>query len=216
MFSTSLALLAQAFQGRDRGVALGLFGAVTGIAVAIGPVLGGAITTGLSWRWIFFVNLPIGIVALAISLLRIDESRNPDAKRPDWAGFVTFSAGLAALVYGLIESQTSAGARPTVVGSLAASAVLLAGSSSLERLQAEPMLDLGAAAGAHLRRRARGWLGDLGRPLLDVHVPDRLHAEQPRPLGGRDRRPLPAADGGDLRHRRHRRAGSPRASPGGC
>ena len=64
MFATSLALLAQTFQGRDRGVALGLFGAITGIAVAIGPVLGGAITTGLSWRWIFYVNIPIGIVAL--------------------------------------------------------------------------------------------------------------------------------------------------------
>ncbi len=105
MFATSLALLAQAFQGRDRGVALGLFGAITGIAVAIGPVLGGAITTGLSWRWIFYVNIPIGIVALLITLLRVDESRNPNATRPDWAGFVTFSAALAGLVYGLIESQ---------------------------------------------------------------------------------------------------------------
>jgi len=58
MFATSLALLAQAFQGRDRGLALGLFGAITGVAVAIGPVLGGAIVTGLSWRWIFYVNVP--------------------------------------------------------------------------------------------------------------------------------------------------------------
>jgi MFS family permease len=58
MFATSLALLAQAFQGRDRGLALGLFGAITGIAVAVGPVLGGAIVTGLSWRWIFYVNVP--------------------------------------------------------------------------------------------------------------------------------------------------------------
>ena len=64
MFATSLALLAQTFQGRDRGVALGVFGAITGIAVAIGPVLGGAITTGLSWRWIFYVNIPIGLAAL--------------------------------------------------------------------------------------------------------------------------------------------------------
>jgi MFS family permease len=100
MFATSLALLAQAFQGRDRGVALGIFGAITGIGVAIGPVLGGAITTGLSWRWIFYVNIPIGIVALLITMLRVDESRNPKAKRPDWVGFVIFSAGLAGLVYG--------------------------------------------------------------------------------------------------------------------
>ena len=88
--------------GKDRGIALGLFGAITGIAVAVGPVLGGAITSGLSWRWIFYVNVPIGVVALLITLLRVEESRNPDATRPDWAGFVTFSAALAGLVYGLI------------------------------------------------------------------------------------------------------------------
>jgi EmrB/QacA subfamily drug resistance transporter len=142
MFATSLALLAQAFQGRDRGVALGLFGAITGIAVAIGPVLGGAITTGLSWRWIFYVNIPIGVVALAITLLRVEESRNPDAKRPDWAGFVTFSAALAGLVYGLIESQHNGWSSTTVIASLAASAALLAVFLVVERVQAEPMLDL--------------------------------------------------------------------------
>ena len=142
MFATSLALLAQAFQGRDRGLALGLFGAITGIAVALGPVLGGAITTGLSWRWIFYVNIPIGIVALAITLLRVDESRNPTAERPDWAGFVTFGAALAGLVYGLIESQRDGWSSTTVVVSLAASVVLLAVFLVLERVQSEPMLDL--------------------------------------------------------------------------
>jgi EmrB/QacA subfamily drug resistance transporter len=142
MFATSLALLAQAFQGRDRGVALGLFGAITGIAVAVGPVLGGAIATGLSWRWIFYVNIPIGIVALAITLLRVDESRNPDATRPDWAGFVTFSAALAGLVYGLIESQRDGWSSTTVIASLAACAGLLAVFLVLERIQREPMLDL--------------------------------------------------------------------------
>ena len=116
MFATSLALLAQAFQGADRGIALGLFGAITGVAVAIGPVLGGAITSGLSWRWIFYVNVPIGIVALAMTLLAVDESRNPNAKRPDWAGFVTFSAALAALVYGLIQSQSDGWGSTTVIG----------------------------------------------------------------------------------------------------
>ena len=68
MFSTALALLAGAYSGRDRGVAFGVFGAVTGVAVAIGPVLGGVLTSGISWRWIFFVNIPVGVVALAITL----------------------------------------------------------------------------------------------------------------------------------------------------
>jgi EmrB/QacA subfamily drug resistance transporter len=142
MFATSLALLAQSFQGKERGVALGLFGAITGIAIAIGPVLGGVITTDLSWRWIFYVNVPIGAIALAVTLLRVDESRNPDAMRPDWAGFITFSAALAGLVYGLIESQRVDWASTTVVAPLAISAALLAVFLVVERLQAEPMLDL--------------------------------------------------------------------------
>jgi EmrB/QacA subfamily drug resistance transporter len=142
MFATSVALLAQAFPGRDRGVALGALGAVTGVGVAIGPVLGGAITTWLSWRWIFYVNLPIGIVALAITLVHVNESRNSDAKRPDWLGFVTFSGALALLVYGLIESQHDGWSSTTVVASLAASGALLAAFLVFEWIQREPMLDL--------------------------------------------------------------------------
>jgi len=105
MFATSLALLAQTFSGSERGVAFGVYGATTGIAVAVGPVLGGAITSGLSWRWIFFVNVPIGVIAVVLTMLHVKESRDPDAGRPDWPGFLTFSAALGALVYGLIESN---------------------------------------------------------------------------------------------------------------
>ena len=86
MFSVSLALLASAFHGKDRGIAFGVWGAITGLAVAIGPLLGGGLTSGLSWRWIFFVNLPIGIVAVIITALRVAETRAPHARRPDWAG----------------------------------------------------------------------------------------------------------------------------------
>src|SRR5260370_4297454 len=103
MFAVSLALLADAFRGKDRGVAFGVWGAITGLAVAIGPLLGGILTSGISWRWIFFVNAPIGVGALAISVLRVAESRQPKASRPDWAGFVLFTAALASLVYALIE-----------------------------------------------------------------------------------------------------------------
>ncbi len=142
MFATSLALLAQAFQGKDRGIAFGAFGAVTGVAVAVGPVLGGALTSAASWRWIFFVNVPIGAIALLVTLLRVDESRDPGAKRPDWIGFVTFSAGLAALVFGLIRSNADGWGSATVTGSLAAAGVLLVAFLLVERLQREPMLDL--------------------------------------------------------------------------
>ena len=68
MFATALALIASAFQGRDRGVAFGAFGATTGVAVAVGPVLGGVLTSGLSWRWIFFVNIPICLLAIVIAV----------------------------------------------------------------------------------------------------------------------------------------------------
>jgi EmrB/QacA subfamily drug resistance transporter len=143
MFATALALIAQAFAPGERGAAFGLFGATTGVAVAVGPVLGGAITSGLSWRWIFFVNLPIGVLALAVTLLRVDESRASGARRPDWAGFVTFSLALAALVYGLIRSQPDGWGSAGVIGSLVAAAVLLVAFLIVELRSAHPMFDLG-------------------------------------------------------------------------
>jgi MFS family permease len=82
MFAVSLALLADAFRGKDRGTAFGVWGAVTGLAVAIGPLLGGVLTSGLSWRWIFFVNVPIGIAAVAIAVTKVAESRAPHAPGP--------------------------------------------------------------------------------------------------------------------------------------
>jgi EmrB/QacA subfamily drug resistance transporter len=142
MFATSLALLADAFAPRERGVAFGVWGAVTGVAVAIGPVLGGALTSWLSWRWIFFVNVPIGVFALAITLREVRESRAPVARRPDWPGFVTFTLGLTALVYGLIRSEPDGWGSTTVVGSLAAAVVLLAIFLVIEFRSRAPMLDL--------------------------------------------------------------------------
>src|SRR5580700_5790293 len=105
MFATSLALLGNAYRGRDRGIAFGIWGAVTGAAVSIGPVVGGALTDGLSWRWIFLVNVPIGAIALVLTLSKVVESRDPRGARLDIPGFVTFTAALGLLVFGLIESS---------------------------------------------------------------------------------------------------------------
>jgi predicted MFS family arabinose efflux permease len=135
-------LLANAFRGKDRGVAFGVWGAVTGLAVAIGPLIGGALTSGLSWRWIFFVNVPIGIAAVALTTMRVAESRSPRAAGPDWAGFVIFTAALASLVYGLIESNQRSFTDGLVLGCLAAAAVLLAVFVIVERRSAHPMFDL--------------------------------------------------------------------------
>lgn len=143
MFATALALLASTYVGRARGVAFGVFGATTGVAVAIGPVLGGVLTSGLSWRWIFFVNIPICAIALAITLTRVGESRNPHAGRPDWIGFVVFSLGLAALVFGLIEAGQDGFTDTRVLACLVAAVVLLALFVVSQVVQAQPMFDLG-------------------------------------------------------------------------
>src|ERR1017187_3866932 len=142
MFAVSLALLADAFRGKDRGVAFGVWGAVTGLAVAIGPLLGGLLTTGLSWRWIFFVNAPIGIGAVVICLFKVAESRSPRASRPDWAGFALFTVALSSLVYGLIESNQRSFTDGLVLGCFAVAAALLAVFVVVELRSASPMFDL--------------------------------------------------------------------------
>jgi EmrB/QacA subfamily drug resistance transporter len=142
MFAVSLALLADAFRGRDRGVAFGVWGAVTGLAVAVGPLLGGLLTSGLSWRWIFFVNAPIGVAAVILSVLKVAESRAPQASRPDWAGFSLFTVALSSLVYGLIESNQRSFTDGLVLGCFAAAAVLLVAFVLVELRSADPMFDL--------------------------------------------------------------------------
>ncbi len=126
MFATSLALIAQEFQGRERGTALGVYGATTGVSVVVGPVVGGVLTDALSWRWIFLVNVPIGVIALALTLSKLSESRDPQNARIDIPGFVTFSAALGTLVFALIESSLKGWGSGLVEGCLIASVVLIA------------------------------------------------------------------------------------------
>src|SRR4051794_25051583 len=142
MFATALALIASAFQGRDRGVAFGAFGATTGVAVAIGPVLGGVLTSGLSWRWIFFVNIPNCLAAIAIGLFRVRESHDPRAGRPDWFGFVTFSLALGLLVYGLIRAGQESWHDTRVVTCLVTAALLLVVFLISQFVQDNAMFDL--------------------------------------------------------------------------
>jgi EmrB/QacA subfamily drug resistance transporter len=142
MFATSLALIAQAFHGRERGTAFGVFGAVTGAAVAAGPLIGGVITSAIGWEWIFFVNVPIGVVAVALTLREVDESRDPHATGVDWAGLVTFSGSLFLLVFALVRGNSLGWGSTEIVAMLAGAGVLLALFVVAERMQERPMLDL--------------------------------------------------------------------------
>jgi EmrB/QacA subfamily drug resistance transporter len=123
MFATSLALLGHTFRGPERGTAFGVWGAITGLALAIGPVIGGLLTTEASWRWIFLVNIPIGVAGVAVTLLRVEESRQPQGRRIDVIGAVTFSCALGALVYALIETDTHGWGSPLILGCLGGAAV---------------------------------------------------------------------------------------------
>ncbi len=142
MFATSLALIASAFHGKERGTAFGVYGAVIGGAVAVGPLIGGAITSGLGWRWIFFVNVPVGVVAVFLTLTRVQESKEPNHRRIDWIGFVTFSAALFMLVFALVRGNANGWSSSLIVGLLIGAAVLLGVFLVAEWRQADPMLDL--------------------------------------------------------------------------
>jgi EmrB/QacA subfamily drug resistance transporter len=144
LFAVSLALVAQEFPaGRQRGTAMGLYGATIGMAVAIGPLVGGALTDGLGWRWIFYLNVPVGTAALAVTQLKLRESRDPNATGVDWAGVATFSGALFLLVLALVRGNAEGWGSPLIVSLLAGSAALLVAFVAIQRRVSQPMLPLG-------------------------------------------------------------------------
>ena len=143
MFATSLALIGQEFHGRDRATAFGVWGATVGGAVAVGPLVGGLITEHFGWEWIFFVNIPIGAVAIVLTELRLANVAAQDPQRIDLPGLVTFSGGLFLLIFGLIRGNPEGWGSATIVASLAGSAALLLAFLVIEARSDHPMLDLG-------------------------------------------------------------------------
>jgi len=137
-----LTLLTSAFPVERRGAVIGIWGGVAGLAVASGPLIGGAVTQGLNWHWIFWVNVPIGILAIAGVRLRLADSRGP-ASRLDLPALVLIAAGVGALTWGLVQAgQAGWGSTQTVAG-LATGAVAIAAFLAWERRAAEPMIPLG-------------------------------------------------------------------------
>jgi EmrB/QacA subfamily drug resistance transporter len=143
MFAVSLALIAQEFKpGRERGMAMGVYGATIGVSVAFGPVVGGALVEGIGWESIFFLNVPVGIAAIAVTYAKLAESRDPNASRIDWAGLVTFSTSLFLLVLGLLRGNEEGWGSTMIVGLLGGAAALLALFLLIETRVKQPMLPL--------------------------------------------------------------------------
>jgi EmrB/QacA subfamily drug resistance transporter len=143
MFAVSLALIAQEFPaGRERGTAMGMYGATIGVAVAIGPLVGGALVDSLGWESIFYLNVPIGLAAIAVTYLKLRESRDPNATSVDWPGVVTFSGALFLLVLALVRGNDEGWGSTLIVSLFAGAAALLAAFVAIERRVAEPMLPL--------------------------------------------------------------------------
>ena len=143
MFATGLALIASVFFGRERGTALGIWGATIGGAVAIGPLVGGALTDAFGWPAVFLINVPIGVLCVVISRLRVEESRAPHAHRVDWTGTVVFSLALFLLVYGLIRGNAQGWGSAATLLQLGGAVVLLAAFVVIERRVRHPMIELG-------------------------------------------------------------------------
>jgi EmrB/QacA subfamily drug resistance transporter len=137
----TLTLLAEAFPQDRRGIAIGIWSGISGIAVALGPLVGGAVVQLSSWHWIFWINVPIGLVLVPLAATRLGESYGP-ARRLDLRGLVLSSAGLFGIVYGLVQSQTLGWTSPQILVSLIGGALLLIGFVAYELRTDEPMLPM--------------------------------------------------------------------------
>ncbi len=137
----TLTLLAEAFPPEQRGLALGVWSGISGIGVALGPLVGGALTQVASWHWIFWVNVPIGIALIPLAATRLVESRG-EVKRLDLPGLALVSTGLFGVVYGLVRSQSLGWSSSEVVVSLAAGTALLVAFVWQELRTSEPMLPM--------------------------------------------------------------------------
>ena len=143
MFAVSLALIAQEFTGPERGVAMGVYGGTIGGAVAIGPLVGGALTDGIGWESVFYLNVPVGIAAIAVTFSKVRESRDPQTTRVDYAGLVLFSVALFTVVLALLRGNEEGWGSGMIVGLFAGAAVLFAAFVVVELRVREPMLPLG-------------------------------------------------------------------------
>jgi EmrB/QacA subfamily drug resistance transporter len=137
----TLTILASGVPEERRGVFLGAWGGISGLAVAFGPLVGGAVVDGLSWNWVFWLNVPIGLVLVPLALFRLDESKGPFG-RVDLPGLGLVSAGLFGIVWGLVRGNSLGWSSPEIVASLVGGAILVAAFVAWERRTEHPMLPM--------------------------------------------------------------------------
>src|SRR5438874_78728 len=137
----TLTILSAAVPAERRGAALGAWGGISGLAVAIGPLIGGAVVQGLAWQWIFWLNVPIGLIVLPLAWRRLEESRGPD-RSLDVPGLALASAGLFGLVWGLVNGNSHGWGSAGIVGALTLGGLLLAAFVAWELRAREPMLPM--------------------------------------------------------------------------
>ncbi len=137
----TLTLLADAFPSERRGLAIGVWSGISGVAVALGPLVGGAVIQAASWHWIFWINVPVGLVLLPLAARRLTESRGP-SRQLDLRGLALASTGLFGVVYGLVRSQSQGWGSPEIVIALAAGAALLVSFIVYELRTKDPMLPM--------------------------------------------------------------------------
>ncbi|MEU9297612.1 MFS transporter [Streptomyces sp. NPDC048266] len=142
MFGTTIALLGMHYSGRERGVAFAVWGATNSVAAAAGPLVGGLLTQYLDWRWIFFVNLPVCLIAVVMTLRSVREAKGLGRQRADVLGMVTFTVAGGALTFGLIRAHSDGWAAPFTLGLFAAAAVALTLFVVVETRHEHPILDL--------------------------------------------------------------------------
>jgi len=137
----TLTLRSAAVPPEKRGLALGAWGGIGGLAIAFGPLVGGAVVEGIAWQWIFWLNVPLGLVLVPLALRRLEESHGPGG-RFDLPGLALVSAGLFGIVWGLVRGNGQGWSSPEIVGSLAAGAILVAGFVLWELRAQAPMLPM--------------------------------------------------------------------------
>src|SRR6476660_1212512 len=143
MNPATLSIITATFPPRQRGTAIGIWAGTSALALAIGPLVGGLLAEHVDWSWIFFVNVPVGAIAIAAAYLFIDESKDTShGQRPDVPGLATSAIGLFALTYALIEANSYGWGSARIVGAFAVAAVALVLFVVLELAQRRPMLDL--------------------------------------------------------------------------